>query len=204
MFRIQERMMFYKDPNPIVRVLENIDIVNIDLLNIAWQISLKDIICFVQLALTTEITVEERFKWAKIIYGNDSPSNLTRLISCFNVAKSIRDKGYLTPLSHDYTFDEDDDYIIIHGEKICLCGVLPRIISDKQQYLVDDGRHRLAVLSALGVKNTPVLMIKTYTSKEPWLETFKISVIKALEEFKNSDKWKKYIQTNDFKLLRRS
>jgi len=184
------------------RIFDKIDIISIDKLDTGWKVSLKEMSNFVEYCYSENGVLSDlsKRKWAKVIYGDSSPQNLGRLENFVKTGMSIKNEGYFTVLKYNYEFDDtytgESSRIIVHGIRVSLNGVLPRI---RGQNVIDDGRHKLAVLSALGVKRTPVIMIKTVDSDSSGMIIFNLDVVKGIERFKHSEKWKKYMETEDYR-----
>lgn len=185
------------------RAFEKIKIVHLGELDTGWVTSLKDMALFVEYYYKGNgvLSSPEKQMWAQALYGCATRESLMRLTSFAEVAGSIRDEGYITLLNHAYEFD-GENYIIVQGIRTYIAGALPRVICGTPK-LIDDGRHKLAVLSALQVEKTPVIIMKVPSSSDPSasLCLFNLNVIKGIETFKHSEEWRAYMTTDDYKKL---
>lgn len=170
---------------------------NIEDLGTAWNVSLKEMSSFVNHCYEKNGVLKDscKKKWAKTIYPDDSKQSSSRLENFILTAISMRDKGYITPLDyevHGSIQTESDVKVLL------VCG-LPRVICEGN--LIDDGRHKLAVLLALGIKRTPVVKIKVLSSKKMVsddIAEFELNLIEGLNKFKHSVEWEKFKETDDY------
>ena len=168
-----------------IRQLEEIKSVLIEKLDTAWPAKLRTLANFVEIYFDNGVPSREVMnEWSNRFYSVDYTENPTRLDNFMKTASSIKRLGFVTLLNCP---TERRELIDLRTGQWRLMGeitqytqdTLPRVAFDT--FHIDDGRHRLAVLMALNVKETNVALISRYDPIFPLIKDrkFEAEVIKS-------------------------
>lgn len=183
-----------------VLIFKRLGLVDISRVGTNWGATpMKKMVEFVEACNKTagNFTSAEESYWAAHLYVTLSEHSLRRMRRFSLLVQSIYRGGYLTVL------DSPDEFGVLHPP--FSYAWLPRFVEEGN--LLDDGRHRVAVLKALGVCETPAIIIELRNgSLEESLDSHTVlnhRVQKALPEFAASEEWLKYTYTECYRKSRR-
>lgn len=191
-----------------------INICNISGLDLGWgPVTLNCMSDFVLYYLehSCELGLNDLDVWSNKLYGKKATEDDTtknRILSYFRCAKSIYESGYVTFLDRPWYFtknrDRKDMWLFMNKFDTVPHEFLPRVREQSDLLTIDDGRHRLAVLNALGVKKTPVVEVSVLppgTREHDWkvMVSFGKRLLIELDKFKCSKEWKSYKDTDCYK-----
>ena len=167
--------------------LLDLRIISLGNLDTGWRIPLTKLSEFAKLCISKDgsLSPEELNFWSASL-----DHDKYRLLSFIDLTLSIYREGYR------HVFDYYDE----HRNSGDLPD-LPRVIENN---LLDDGRHRVAVLQALGVSTLPVYLIRLDRVKRPhhmegkW-HAFRAESLQAAERFSYSREWYDYRRTSCYK-----
>lgn len=149
---------------------------------------MEKMVAFVQLCLERkgELSDEEKKQWA-----NRLEHELDQLEAFIVIILSIKEHGFINP------FDFPEEY-----KNYTVDSPLPRMQHNHQ---LDDGRHRLSVLLALGVTHFPIYLMRRIKlgrrdDQVRRREKFKEEATNALIPFAESLEWEKYKETESYRL----
>lgn len=202
-------------------IFQRIFIADIRKLNTGWKISLDDLSKVVNdfFVVSDKYTESDLNRWAVGAYGGKTASEdkkvLSRIRNFFRLSLSIKNNGYVDFLSCPEKYNlinEDNNIWKIDIDGKCRFettphSFLPRVRNDKNnEFRLDDGRHRVSILKALGVIFIPVVKIKTQNtgSKDQdkmMADKFSAVAIEHLNSFRNSKKWDDYKKTDCYKKI---
>lgn len=155
-------------------------IIDLNNLGTGWSVSLNRLSDFAKLCIERrgELSPQELNYWSAQI-----ACSMDRVLGFLNLSVSISGQGYKHP------FDYFEEYVQ-SGQS----PDLPRVTPDD---LLDDGRHRVAILRALGISQLPVYMIRLEGVKREhqvparW-GTFRSEAFRAATSFACSRQWYEY------------
>jgi hypothetical protein len=157
-------------------------------LNSGWKISYEDMIK-IAIEISNLSNFSEKYKIIlakKFFYSSSIQNNLERINTVISIIQSIKKNGY--------NFD-----LIKNGH-------LPRLFLKDNKLCINDGRHRLIALRALGVKHFPIILVEIIckdvdgNNVKQYYNKLNQETNKNILIFLNSKKWKQYQNTIDYQL----
>lgn len=150
--------------------------------------------------------------WTYLLYksrASEDPSTEQRVLGFSKCIDFILKYGYITYMDRPDLYRPSklfkDKWLFMDVFDTTPHSLLPRVREQGGKPTIDDGRHRLSILHALGVKYSPVVYVDVLppgTRENDWLHMMHFGdvLLGKLVEFSVSPEWRSYKETEFYKL----